>query len=225
MRGLAGRVGTALLAVAACSTPTHRPATAPAPPTPNPRLAAAVLPGSAIGRDVASQVVAAGLSLPGHPTLDVCARRFPADTNRVAREQVEYINPGGQPLVSEELVLYHAGDGQRAYRELAHALGHCPRRFTPIGASSAVHYVGTRALPRPSGALADTIAMVSTVTVAGRSFVLVATYQFAGDLLAAVYVSGPQLTRCEAESERLAPIVAARLRQSGRQTPVPPSPQ
>jgi hypothetical protein len=176
-----------------------------------------VLKTSQVGAGYTVSVIPGGRQVTGEPTLDFCGLRYPSEQLRTARLQVAYTKKGAAFKASNEVVTYKPGGAQQALREVAHAASTCPNGTVsrpPKGVTRLVRHTrvlkDARLLP---GAVA--VLDVETGVVKGKPVTLreVAVYQVRGNVLSAVYGTGPSVATAEAGALRAAALSAADLKR------------
>lgn len=169
-----------------------------------------------VGRGYALTQIPGGQLVQGERTLDYCGTNYPSESLRAARLQVAYTKAGASFKVSNEVVTYRPGGAAQALREVTRAAATCangPVRNPPSGVTRLVrntHRVTGRGLLPGAVAVVD----VETGTVKGKRVTIrmTAVYQVRGNVLDAVYGTGPSTAAVQAATLRVAAQAAVNLR-------------
>lgn len=146
------------------------------------------------------------------PTNDVCAKEWPGDANRIARNQDFFWKPAqvANLVVSNEAVAYKPGKGAAALAEIKKAVSDCDGWEHEEGEMGDVEVIDA-----PAGSLKGTFAWQGRDERAdGTDYSYVAVYQSDGDLLSALYVWSTDDDDSKALARELAPKAAARLERA-----------
>lgn len=146
-------------------------------------------------------------------TNDICAKEWPSNSERAAREQALYWAGGdvGELVVSHEVVMYNEGQGEAALQEIRDAIGECGQWKHRQG-----EITGISEAEVPQGAVDDSFAWSATdEREAGEStYAYLAVYQLHGDMLSAVYLWAPSADEGIAVAEEIVPVAAERLQEA-----------
>lgn len=133
-------------------------------------------------------------------TLDQCAKNFPSEQLRQARDQIAFLNPAGLVSASNEVVRYKAGGASKSLAEIGAAAAHCQLNGPSSEFELGGHY---------DGLLAKQVAFSYKQTPPNLPATYeAAIYQYRGDVLDAVYVYRP----VRADALRVAVAVASQAR-------------
>jgi hypothetical protein len=164
-----------------------------------------VLQSAQVGKGYKGAEIRDGSTL-RQPTLNLCGTAgYPSEKLREARLQVEYRKGGSPFVVDNEVVTYRAGGAAEAVREARQHVLNCRIR--------AAHFTVLKDPKLLPGYLA--VGEVDTGVIRGRQVVLVTcgVYQRLGNVLSAVYTSGPpgpaQATLCLHAAEQAAQNLTA----------------
>lgn len=184
------------------------------PPAADAQLRALVLTPaevSSLGQPVTERTLPGGNLVKGQVTLDACGAHFPSEAARQARVQVVYVN-GGRSIASNEVVRYAPNGTASAYREVQHAVRHCPKS---VKEGSGTVQTKLTVVARDPALLSRQLTAVGMLRqVGGNTIWDAATYQYDGNLFSGVYTFG--LTRSDAlkAAHVLAAISARKLKGS-----------
>lgn len=144
-------------------------------------------------------------------TLDLCDARYPSETKRIARKQVDYLDTqAGADIASEEVVSYTGDGAAQAYAEVTRAARSCPKRVpegTATASDEAVH-AKSRQL------VAAQLTVTQRVTSRRQSFWSAAIYQYDGSLFVGIYTYLPARAEALAYADVLARLAAKKLTTS-----------
>lgn len=142
-------------------------------------------------------------------TNDICAKQWPMNEERTAREQVFYWEGDvGEVVVSNEIVAYNEGQGAAALDEIRTAVDECGDWRHRQG-----EITGVTEADLPEGALEDSFAWEATDerTAGEETYAYLAVYQLEGDLLSALYLWAPSTEEVLDLAADLTPKAAERL--------------
>jgi hypothetical protein len=172
-------------------------------------IGAIVLGEGDVGREVEVQDQDDSLET---PTNDICARKSPADGNRIARNQDFFWKSArvAELVVSNEAVAYQPGKGAAAFAEIKKAVEGCDGWEHQRGEMSDIELVDP-----PTGTLGDAFAWSGQDSrKGGTDYSYLAVYQRRGDLMSAVYVWSTDEDEAREVAEDVAPKAAARLERA-----------
>jgi hypothetical protein len=158
-----------------------------------PLLAHVVLKGGQIGPGYQLKLRPDSHGARGFVTLDFCGFRFPSESMRTDRFQVNYVHDGKVKL-SNEVVTYKPLGAQLALREVANAATHCPHHAvkSTIAGVPPLTYRVTFVDARHLVPMHVALRMHVSGKVAGKPYsqTLYAIYQIQGNVLSGLYVYG-----------------------------------
>jgi hypothetical protein len=194
-------------ALAACDSASSSTTGLPLP------LDAELIAPAEVGPGIVVQHIQGGHSLTGHVTLDLCHFAYASESQRVARAQVNFVDPKiDRVAASQEIVRYAPGGAARAYAELKTATSKCPASYQLAGTPPpTISHVGVQP-PDPRLVPAQVTVSMMVSFPDGTSAWGVSVYQFDGDVMTGIYTGRPQQAQALSEALVLAPVAAARLR-------------
>lgn len=145
-------------------------------------------------------------------TNDICAKQWPMNDERTAREQVFYWEGDvGEVVVSHEVVAYNKGQGKKALDELRQAVSECGDWRHRQG-----EITGVTETDVPEGALEQSFAWEATDerTAGDLTYSYIAVYQLQGDVLGGLYVWAPTSDDVLELATELTPKAADKLREA-----------
>lgn len=145
-------------------------------------------------------------------TNDICAKQWPMNEERTAREQVFYWEGDvGEVVVSNEIVAYKDGQGPEALDEIRQAVSECGDWRHRQG-----EITGVSEADVPEGALEDSFAWEATDerTAGDTTYSYVAVYQLRDDLLSGLYLWAPSTDEAYDLAAELVPKAAERLQSA-----------
>lgn len=145
-------------------------------------------------------------------TNDICAKQWPMNDERTAREQVFYWEGDvGEVVVSNEIVAYNKGQGAKALDEIRTAVADCGDWRHRQG-----EITGVSETDVPEGAVESSFAWEATDerTAGEQTYAYYAVYQLEGDLLSALYLWAPSTDEVLDLAADLTPKAAERLQSA-----------
>lgn len=155
----------------------------PAPVKAETAVGKALLNEGEIGKDFSVQSSDNSLEA---PTNDICGKSWATNQRREARQQDFYWNSADKSpdvVVSNEVVVYKAGEAGDALKEIKTAVADCDGWKHEQGEMSKLHVTDP-----PSDALKGSISWEGVDARDGTDYSYGAVYQIEGDVLSAVYV-------------------------------------
>jgi hypothetical protein len=150
-----------------------------------------VLRAPQVGPGYRAAVIPGGANVRGQVTLDLCGQKYRSEALRLERIQLLYARPGSPLRLSNEVVRYRPGGTATAFRELRHAVAHCPSGPVQMPEPGSPRLTFRLTPLHLSGLLPHSIALQihATGTSQGRRFVInsIVTYQARGSILSGVY--------------------------------------
>lgn len=145
------------------------------------------------------------------PTNDVCAKEWPGDGNRLARNQDFFWKDQrvADLVVSNEAVAYKPGKGEAALAEIKKAIEDCDGWKHDQGEIKNIEVVDA-----PNGALEGSFAWRGTDDRKEKDYSYIAVYQRSGDLLSAIYIWATDKKEAQEIAEDLTVKAAQRLERA-----------
>jgi hypothetical protein len=172
-----------------------------------------------VGSGYVLSQIPGGQLVTGEVTLDFCGAKYPSESLRTARYQVEYGKQGDAFSASNEVVAYKPGGAKKALGEVTRAVTACKQGTVKAPAGSAAKEFARHTTlihdPRlPKGTIA--ILDIDSAVVKGKKQTgyTMEIYQVRGNILSAVYGFGPSASVVQAKTLKLAEQSAANLKKN-----------